>query len=77
MLLTQVLVVQLVTQKLLHCVHKGTCPAEADENTDSNSQEAVATTAMPHLARKRRRESGKLGGFIANSDQTYCTSTIS
>ena len=44
---TQVLVVQLVTQKLLHWVHSRLGSADAAENTDNTSHVAVATTATP------------------------------
>ena len=57
---TQVLLVQLVTQKLLHWVHRRLGSADADENTDNTSQAAVATTATPHFTKNSRLDSSLL-----------------
>ena len=55
--LTQVLLVQLVTQALLQLVQLEVSLAFAtagSENTDNSSQAAVATTAIPHFVKKPR-----------------------
>jgi hypothetical protein len=57
---TQVLLVQLVTQKLLHCVHSRPGSADAVENTDNTSQAAVATIATPHFTQNSRLDRASL-----------------